>query len=50
MEIDAADLPEDAQAALADAARAALKGKRISYDNRAKKGDVTWRIVCEVKR
>ena len=50
VEIDVYDLPEDAQAALADAAKIGLKGRRISYDNRAKKGDVSWRIVCEVKR
>ena len=50
VEIDVDDLPEDLQAALADAAKAALKGRRISYENRAKKGDVSWRIICEVKR
>lgn len=50
VEIDVAQLPKDAQAALADAAKAALKGKRISYNNRVKKGDVSWRIVCEVKQ
>ena len=50
VEIGIDGLPEDAQAALADAAKIGLKGRRISYDNRAKKGDVSWRIVCEVKR
>ena len=50
VEIGIDDLPEDAQAALADAAKEALKGRRISYYNRAKKGDVSWSIMCEVKR
>lgn len=50
VEIDFDDLPEEAQAALADAARAQLKKSRVSYDNRDKAGAVSWRIDCEVKR
>jgi len=50
VEIDIDDLPKDARAALSDAAKAALKGRRISYDNKVKKGDVSWRIMCEAKR
>jgi hypothetical protein len=45
-----ADLPKSIQDGLADAARAELKKSRVNYDNRAKKGDVTWQLSCEVKR
>lgn len=48
--LDFEDLPADVRDGLADAVRAQLKKKRISYDARAKKGDVDWTIDCEVKR
>ncbi len=44
------DLPDVVQEGLADAARASFKKSRINYDNRAKKGAVTWQLTCEVKR
>ena len=45
-----AELPKSIQDGLADAVRAELKKSRVNYDSRAKKGDVTWQLTCEVKR
>ena len=50
VEVVFVDLPESIQDGLADVARAELKQSRINYDKRAKKGDVTWQLTCEVKR
>jgi hypothetical protein len=50
VEIAFSDLPKSIQDGLADAARAELKKLRVNYDNRAKKGGVTWQLNCEVKR
>jgi len=48
--LDFEDLPKGVRDGLADAARDQLKKKRISYDTRAKKGEVDWKLDCEVKR
>ena len=48
--IDFEDLPSDIRDILANKVRAQLKKKRISYDARAKKGDVDWTIDCKVYR
>jgi hypothetical protein len=50
IEVAFAELPKSIQDGLADAARAELKISRVNYDNRAKKGDVTWQLTCEMKR
>ena len=48
--LDFEDLPKGVRDGLADAVRDQLKKKRISYDTRAKKGEVDWKLDCEVKR
>ena len=48
--LDFEDLPKGVRDGLADAVRDQLKKKRISYDSRAKKGEVDWKLDCEVKR
>ena len=48
--LDFEDLPPDIREGLADAVRAQLKKKRVSYDARAKKGAVDWTIDCKVER
>lgn len=48
--LDPAELPAKVRDALAEAARAQLKKKRINYDARDKAGAVSWQISCEVKR
>ena len=48
--LDFEDLPKDVRDGLADAVRDQLKKKRISYDTRAKKGEVDWKLDCVVKR
>ena len=48
--LDFDDLSEELREGLSDAVRAQLRKKRISYDARAKKGDVDWTIDCEVRR
>ena len=48
--LDFEDLPEELRDGLAQAVRAQLKKKRISYDARARKGDIDWTIDCEVRR
>ena len=44
------DLPDEVRAALIEAARAKLKGSRVSYDRRDKAGAVSWNIACTVRR
>lgn len=44
------DLPAAIQEELVSVARTKLKKSRLSYDSREKKGAVSWRIECEVKR
>ena len=44
------DLPEMAREALIEAARAKLKGSRVSYERRDKAGAVSWNIACTVRR
>ncbi|RZO37514.1 MAG: hypothetical protein EVA87_05720 [Rhodospirillaceae bacterium] len=48
--LDFEDLPKGVRDGLADAVRDQLKKKRINYDTRAKKGEVDWKLDCEVKR
>ena len=48
--LDFEDLPKGVRDGLADAVRDQLKKKRISYDTCAKKGEVDWKLDCEVKR
>ena len=43
-------LPPFIQEALADAVRVEMKKSRMSYDNRVKKGEISWHLYCEVKR
>ncbi|MBK19239.1 MAG: hypothetical protein CMM52_10445 [Rhodospirillaceae bacterium] len=50
IEIPFAKLPASVQEALDDVARKELKKSRISYDNRQKKGEVSWQISCQVGR
>ena len=50
VEIAFNELAPSIQEALADAARVEMKKSRISYDNREKKGAVSWKLNCEVKR
>lgn len=50
VEIAFNELPLQIQETLADAARVKMKKSRISYDNREKKGGVSWNLSCEVKR
>ncbi|PPR11001.1 MAG: hypothetical protein CFH41_01101 [Alphaproteobacteria bacterium MarineAlpha11_Bin1] len=47
--LDFEDLPPEVCAVLAQAVRAQLRKKRISYDARQKKGDVDWTIDCKVR-
>jgi hypothetical protein len=44
------EMPKSVQEALTEKARAELKKSRINYDTSAKKGNILWRLVCEVKR
>lgn len=48
--LDLHDLPEEIQLGLTEAARTKLKKLRVNYDNRAKVGAVTWKVVCNVER
>jgi len=50
VEITFDELPRSIQEALADAVRVKMKKSRISYDNREKKGGVSWNLSCKVKR
>ncbi len=50
IEITFDDLPKAVQDGLADAARVELKKSRVNYDNRAKKGVISWQVSCDVKR
>lgn len=44
------DLPDTVREALIEAARAKLKGSRVSYDRRDKAGAISWNIACTVRR
>ena len=48
--LDFEELPPEVRDGLADAVRAQLKKRRVSYDARAKKGAVDWTIDCKVER
>ena len=44
------DLPDPVREALIEAARAKLKGSRVSYNGREKAGAVSWTIACTIRR
>lgn len=48
--LDFEDLPSAIRNGLIDAAREQLEKKRISYNARAKQGNVDWTINCEILR
>jgi hypothetical protein len=50
VELTLEDLPKEVRDGLIEAAKAKLKGSRVSYDRRAQSGAVDWQIACEVRR